>query len=213
MLTGWQKIDNEYYYLYTDGRMLTGWLNDNTGNRYYMSTSSGRMIRGWRQIDNSWYYFNSSGHMVKGWLRENGKYYYLDPSTGVMASDCSRVIDNVTYTFDQNGVCQNETNSMSGVTAAEPGTASSGSRDGNSRQRKFQKLEADLPEAADRLPLEIRKVQAAPGIPALRAVPQEAALLAAPELPMSGQFLRQQFLRSGFPVCICHITVLDDFSF
>ena len=31
MLTGWQLIKNEYYYLH-DGKMLTGWLNDSNGN-------------------------------------------------------------------------------------------------------------------------------------------------------------------------------------
>ena len=121
MLTGWQKIGGESYYLHTDGRMLTGWLNDNAGNRYYMSPSSGRMIRGWRQIENSWYYFDNTGHMIKGWLKLNSSYYYLDPSTGVMVSNASKVIDRVTYTFDKSGVCQNETNSMSGITAADPG--------------------------------------------------------------------------------------------
>lgn len=143
--------------------------------------------------------------MVKGWLRENGKYYYLDPSTGVMASDCSRVIDNVTYTFHQNGVCQNETNSMSGVTTAEPGTASSGSGmgtpgSGNSEawKRTFRKQRTDFP-------WEFRKVQAAPGIPALRAVPQEAALLAAPELLM----LRAVPPAAVPPVPVLHVQVQE----
>ncbi len=133
-MTGWQKINGESYYFHTDGRMLTGWLNDSAGNRYYMSTVSGRMIRGWREIDQHWYFFNSSGYMVKGWLKENNSYYYLDPSSGVMASDCSKVISNVTYTFTKNGACQTNTNLIQGAVQADhlASNNSSGSAPGTS---------------------------------------------------------------------------------
>lgn len=114
MLTGWQKIDGEYYYLH-EGKMLTGWLSDSNGNKYYMDSSSGKMALSWKQIDGSWYYFDQYGHMKTGWLNLSGKYYYLDPETGKMAENVARVIGNVNYTFDKNGVCQNETNNMSGI--------------------------------------------------------------------------------------------------
>ncbi len=114
MLTGWQLIDGEYYYLH-DGKMLIGWVNDSTGSTYFMDRESGKMARAWKEIDGSWYYFNQYGQMQKGWLNLSGKYYYLDPQTGKMAANGSRTIDNVTYTFDRDGVCQNETSNMSGL--------------------------------------------------------------------------------------------------
>ena len=57
MMTGWAKVDKDYFYLNTDGRMLIGWLSDSDGNKYYMDMSNGKMSTGWKQIDGSWYYF------------------------------------------------------------------------------------------------------------------------------------------------------------
>ncbi|MEG2452470.1 MAG: GH25 family lysozyme, partial [Clostridium sp.] len=124
MLTGWQQIKGEYYYLH-EGKMLTGWLSDNTGAKYYMSTNSGRMTKGWRNIDNAWYYFDQYGHMMTGWITIAGKYYYLDPSTGKTALNGSLSINNVSYTFDKDGVCLNEASSMSGVASVTPQTGAS----------------------------------------------------------------------------------------
>ncbi len=115
MLTGWQLIDKKYYYLH-EGKMLTGWLNDSNGQTYFMDKESGDMSISWKQIDGNWYYFDQYGHMQKGWLNLSGKYYYLDPETGKMTANVSRIINNVNYTFDKNGVCQNETSGMSGIT-------------------------------------------------------------------------------------------------
>ena len=39
MLTGWQRINNKWYYMDISGAMLTGW----------------------QQIDGKWYYFYASG--------------------------------------------------------------------------------------------------------------------------------------------------------
>ena len=35
MMTGWIQVDGRYYYLNTDGKMVTGWQSDGT-NWYYM---------------------------------------------------------------------------------------------------------------------------------------------------------------------------------
>ena len=93
MLTGWQLIKNEYYYLH-EGKMLTGWLNDSNGNTYYMDKTDGNMSRGWKQIDGTWYYFNEYGHRQKGWIKVSGTYYYLDEN-GKMASNTTLTIDSV----------------------------------------------------------------------------------------------------------------------
>ena len=104
MMTGWLQLDGRYYYLHTDGRMVTGWQSDGT-HKYYMDKTSGKMAVGWKQIDGAWYYFNPSGHMVTGWVKDNGKYYYMNPSDGQMISNGSYAINNINYTFDNSGVC------------------------------------------------------------------------------------------------------------
>lgn len=61
-VTGWQFIDNTWYYLDSDGCMHTGWLYDNST---YPTCTSG------------WWYFNSSGAIVTGWQYIDGFWYYL----------------------------------------------------------------------------------------------------------------------------------------
>lgn len=94
MLTGWQLIRGEYYYLH-EGRMLTGWLNDNNGKKYYMDTESGKMARGWKKVGGATYYFDQYGQMMTGWIQLSGKYYYLDPENGKRTENGSRVIGGV----------------------------------------------------------------------------------------------------------------------
>lgn len=115
MLTGWQKIDREYYYLH-EGKMLTGWLNDSTGQTYYMDKESGKMARAWKEIDGIWYYFDTYGHMQKGWIKVSGKYYYLNPETGKMASNTALTVDGISYSFGKDGACTSDTSRLSGLT-------------------------------------------------------------------------------------------------
>ena len=79
--TGWQKVDNFWYYLNGSGVMQTGWLNLN-GTWYYLN-GSGQMQTGWQKINGSYYYLNSSGTMQTGWQKIGGKRYYLQ-SNGAM---------------------------------------------------------------------------------------------------------------------------------
>ena len=53
--TGWQKVDNKWYYLKEDGVMATGWL----------------------KLGNVWYFLNGGGVMQTGWLYNGGVWYYL----------------------------------------------------------------------------------------------------------------------------------------
>ena len=64
--------------------MLTDWQYIN-GNWFYL-TSSGAAATGWQYINGYWYYFNSSCYMLTGWQWINGKCYYMYPS-GAMASN------------------------------------------------------------------------------------------------------------------------------
>ena len=80
--TNWVR-ENGYWYLYDQvGNMLKGWQNVG-GVWYFLDRSTGRMVTGWL-YDNSykgWFYFEPSGAMVTGWKFINGKWYYLSPAT------------------------------------------------------------------------------------------------------------------------------------
>ena len=73
-LTGWQKIDNQWYYFDSNGIMLKGWqyINDNW---YYLNND---MKTGWIHLNNEWYYLNDNGTMQIGWKKINGKKYFFD---------------------------------------------------------------------------------------------------------------------------------------
>lgn len=66
------KKVTKWYYLNTDGAMVTGWLN--SGSWYYLNTD-GAMHTGWLIDNNSKYYLNESGEMVTGTQTIDGKEY------------------------------------------------------------------------------------------------------------------------------------------
>lgn len=97
-LTGWQLIDEKWYYFDTgDASMVTGWL-DLEGDRYYLSSNGVRHIgwlkledgtyyldpsdailaTGWLKLDEGTYYMDEAGRKCCGWLDLEGKRYYLD---------------------------------------------------------------------------------------------------------------------------------------
>ena len=39
MKTGWQSVNNEWYYLDSTGIMKTGWLKNSDGKWYYLNNS------------------------------------------------------------------------------------------------------------------------------------------------------------------------------
>ena len=109
MMTGWQFLGGEWYYMASSGKMLTGWqqlggkwyyldpVNGDMetgwqqlgGKWYYMDPTNGDMKTGWQKVGNTWYYMNASGAMVTGWQRLswNGvtNWYYFQ-SSGAMAT-------------------------------------------------------------------------------------------------------------------------------
>ncbi len=90
MLTGWQKVGGEWYYMNKSGAMLSGWLKDG-GEWYYLNAkhdgSFGRMLTGWAKVGGDWYYLDASGAMLTGWQLVGGKWYYLEASGAMAASE------------------------------------------------------------------------------------------------------------------------------
>ena len=75
------KKVTKWYYLNTDGAMVTGWLN--SGSWYYLN-SNGAMQTGWLIDNNSKYYLNESGAMVTGTQTIDGKEYKFSSSGALM---------------------------------------------------------------------------------------------------------------------------------
>ncbi|WP_294155894.1 cadherin-like beta sandwich domain-containing protein [uncultured Clostridium sp.] len=76
------KKVTKWYYLNTDGAMVTGWLN--SGSWYYLNTD-GAMHTGWLIDNNSKYYLNESGQMVTGTQTIEGKQYKFSSGGALMS--------------------------------------------------------------------------------------------------------------------------------
>ena len=73
---GKPQLITDMYFFDENGKMLTGWLSDNNGNKFFLENKSvndmGKMAKGWKQVDNSWYYFNTDGTMLSNGLTPDG---------------------------------------------------------------------------------------------------------------------------------------------
>ena len=77
--TGWRVINGKWYYLNpADGRMLTGFYKDATGQLFY-SDGSGAMLNttGWYLLNGTWYWVNGNGSLATGWINVGGTWYYM----------------------------------------------------------------------------------------------------------------------------------------
>ena len=77
--TGWRVIHGKWYYLNpADGRMLTGFYKDATGQLFY-SDGSGAMLSttGWYLMNGTWYWVNGNGSLATGWINVGGTWYYM----------------------------------------------------------------------------------------------------------------------------------------
>ena len=98
VVTGWNKINNVWYYMNDKGGMQTGWVKVD-GAWYYLMDWGG-MATGWAQVKGTWYFLDASGKCVMNtWKQINGKWYYFNAS-GAMAVNTT--ING--YKVDANGV-------------------------------------------------------------------------------------------------------------
>ena len=82
-INGQQITVQDLYYFDEKGNMLTGWLTDSTGKKYFLDNDMkelGKLIRGWKKIENNYYYFDEKGVLFTSCLTPDG---YTVSSTGV----------------------------------------------------------------------------------------------------------------------------------
>ena len=75
---GWQEIDHQWYYIYSNGTKATGLQT--IGNDLFYFNNSGMMQTGWQQVNGKWYYFNVSGYGQKGWQLIGNNWFYFNDS-------------------------------------------------------------------------------------------------------------------------------------
>ena len=102
MQTGWQKVNNKWYYLSAGGAMQTGWQK--IGKVWYYFNTDGVMQTGWQKIGSSWYYFGTGGAMQTGWQKINNKWYYMSAG-GAMQTGWQK-IGSSWYYFSTGGAMQ-----------------------------------------------------------------------------------------------------------
>ena len=100
--TGWQKIDNAWYYFDADGIMQRGWRT--IGNARYHFSMDGIMQMGWQKVNNKWYYLSAGGAMQTGWQKISNKWYYFN-TDGVMQTGWQK-IGSSWYYFGAGGAMQ-----------------------------------------------------------------------------------------------------------
>lgn len=106
LLTGWQRIDENWYLFDSNGIMHRGcyW---NGSAYYYLDKSNGNMRTGWVLDFGSWYWLDpdSGGAMATGWKKVGQNWYYLNPNNGGRMVTGSLMIDGYIRTFNSDGSC------------------------------------------------------------------------------------------------------------
>ena len=112
----WTKLDNQWYYAGSSGRLAqntwkkingswyyfdqTGSMLSNTAIDGYLLTKSGAMAeKGWTKLDQIWYYVAPSGKISQDkWEKINGSWYYFDKDGGMLSATTFKG-----YLFNQSG--------------------------------------------------------------------------------------------------------------
>ncbi len=105
ILTGWQKIDNNWYYFFSDGYMERNGTVD-WGEGFYHFAEDGKLIIGWYKDNYDWQYSYPDGHAAHdGWIKIDGNWYFFEYSWA--RSSCTLIINDRYYDFDENAKCIN----------------------------------------------------------------------------------------------------------
>lgn len=100
----WEDIEGELYYFGPGSVMETGWNKIN--NIWYNLGTDGRLVKGWscRTEDGreDWYYFDENGRAVIQWQEIDGSRYWFSPE-GVMNASSALTIGGNTYLFHPDG--------------------------------------------------------------------------------------------------------------
>jgi len=91
----WKKINGSWYYFDQIGSMLS-----NTAVDGYLLTKSGAMAeKGWTKLDQIWYYVAPSGKILQDkWEKINGSWYYFDKDGEMLSATTFKG-----YLFNQSG--------------------------------------------------------------------------------------------------------------
>lgn len=107
MQTGWLQLGNDKFYLRTDGSMVTG--SYTIAGVVYNFDISGRLIQnpvvknGWSLENGTWYYYKNSQKQT-GWLQDGGTWYFLN-TQGAMQTGWQWITNNWYY-FNASGAMQ-----------------------------------------------------------------------------------------------------------
>ncbi|WP_297522333.1 M14 family zinc carboxypeptidase, partial [uncultured Clostridium sp.] len=99
--TGWQKINGNWYYFNSNGKMeKNAWLKQSNGQTFYLG-SDGIKVIGTHTIDNAVYIFNNAGVLERKWEIINGSNHVFDKD-GTMLTGWIEQWDSWYY-FNNNG--------------------------------------------------------------------------------------------------------------
>ncbi len=106
-LSGWQSIDNAYYYFDTKTYAnVSGHIS--IDDVYYDFDEQGKLIKGsWANAFKGWQYFNGPKSMKMGWIEVDGNWYYIDRHyrvSGYVNVPLRDSTESGICYFDENGV-------------------------------------------------------------------------------------------------------------
>lgn len=119
--TGWQKINNKWYFLYPNdyglrsdtGVMASGTTVFDSNNKVYFVNADGSLVskEGWQKITHKssngewyeWYYVGADGVCKSGWQKIDGTWYYFNGYDCQMLSDGVYCIDDQVHRFNASG--------------------------------------------------------------------------------------------------------------
>ena len=100
MTSGWQKWENDWYYIDSETMRAVKYMQVIDGKTYYFNSDCIRYsgLLTWN-ADGTKSYFDSNGVMASGWQTWKGDKYYISPST-MRAVKYKQVISGKTYYFE-----------------------------------------------------------------------------------------------------------------